>query len=92
MDVGANAGYFSLIWASLNLINKVLTFEASTRNVTLLKDNIEMNTLQDQIKLFPKVLGKESGILPFDLRPVEQTGCGGGRYPKSKSIFCRSSC
>lgn len=77
VDVGANAGYFSLIWASLNSSNKVLAFEASPRNIPILNENIEMNGLMDRIAVHAQALGKEQGTLPFDLGPEEQTGWGG---------------
>lgn len=77
VDVGANAGYFSLIWAALNPANHVLAFEASPRNVAILGENIEMNGLTERIHLHALALGKDKGMLPFNLGPEEQTGWGG---------------
>lgn len=77
IDVGANLGYFSLLWAALNNENKCFAFEASPRNIPLLNRNISQNGFESQIKVFPVAAGKESGILSFNLGPVEQTGWGG---------------
>jgi len=77
VDVGANAGYFSTIWAALNPSNKVLSFEASPRNVGILNENIKKNGLQDRVKVYGFALGKEKGVLPFDCGPEDLTGWGG---------------
>jgi FkbM family methyltransferase len=77
VDVGANIGYFSLIWASLNASNRVLAFEASPRNAGMLQANIDSNNMRERVKMYPVALGKEKNVLPFDLGPVELTGWGG---------------
>src|SRR5690554_2935698 len=43
IDVGANYGYFSCLWASQNSINKVVAFEASPLNLLPLKNNVVKN-------------------------------------------------
>jgi hypothetical protein len=45
VDVGANFGYFSLIWAAANIANIAMAFEASPRNVKFLQDNVDSNRL-----------------------------------------------
>jgi len=77
VDVGANLGYFSLMWAALNRENKCIAFEASPRNIPLLNRNISQNRLESQIEVFPVAAGKEAGRMSFNLGPVEQTGWGG---------------
>ena len=77
IDVGANAGYFSLIWAALNPSNTALAFEASPRNIQLLEQNIRSNNLAERIRVYPFALGKESASMPFDLGPSTLTGWGG---------------
>lgn len=42
VDVGANYGYFSCLWAALNSDNRVIAFEASPRNVLPLRENIRL--------------------------------------------------
>jgi len=77
VDVGANLGYFSLLWTSLNKDNKCFAFEASPRNIPLLNRNIIMNGLDSQIEVFPVAAGKEAGRMSFNLGPEDQTGWGG---------------
>lgn len=78
VDVGANYGYYSCLWASKKTDNKVLAFEASPRNVGPLKNNVNKNGLNEQINVIPLALGKEKGNLIFSLgNDIEQTGWGG---------------
>lgn len=77
VDVGANLGYFSLLWAALNRQNKCIAFEASPRNIPFLNKNIRNNGFESQIEVIPVAAGKEAGRLRFDLGPEEQTGWGG---------------
>jgi FkbM family methyltransferase len=77
VDVGANMGYFSLLWAGLNSSAHAVAFEASPRNVRLLTHNIVANDLENRIALVPKAAGATSGTITFDAGPQEQTGWGG---------------
>lgn len=78
VDVGANYGYFSCLWASLNSLNKVIAFEASPVNVDSLINNVRKNGLSEAITVVPTAAGKERGILKFDLNnESQQTGWGG---------------
>src|SRR5207302_7105545 len=40
VDVGANIGYFSLLWTAYNSENTALAFEASPRNQEMLRANV----------------------------------------------------
>jgi len=77
IDVGANLGYFSLLWTSRNSRNRCIAVEASPRNVGLLTKNIQRNGLQERIAIIPLAAGKSPGKCNFDLGPAEQTGWGG---------------
>ena len=77
VDVGANYGYFSCLWAASNPENRVISFEASPRNVSHLRENIDRNHLEDRVDVYEIALGKESGNLPFSFMSDEQTGWGG---------------
>jgi FkbM family methyltransferase len=77
VDVGANMGYFSLLWAGENLSGHVVAFEASPQNIHLIKHNISQNGLSDRITLVPKAAGNRSGTIAFDIGPTDQTGWGG---------------
>ena len=77
VDVGANMGYFSLLWAGLNLYERVISYEVAPRNVEILRNNIERNRLSERITLMPKAVGRKAGSINFNSGPVAQTGWGG---------------
>jgi FkbM family methyltransferase len=77
IDVGANLGYFSLIWAAANPQNSVIAFEPSPRNQDLLNQNVERNNFGQRIEVRSEAVGKEHGQMPFDPGPKKQTGWGG---------------
>ena len=77
VDVGANMGYFSLLWAGINPRGRVIAFEAAPRNIKLVTHNIEQNGLADRITLVPKAAGHKTGTVHFNTGPIDQTGWGG---------------
>lgn len=77
VDVGANMGYFSLLWAGINPSGRVIGFEAAPRNITLFQKNVAINNLSDRITIIPKAAGHYAGEIAFDIGPAEQTGWGG---------------
>lgn len=77
IDIGANLGYFSLLWAASNPENRCIAFEASPRNVEILRRNVSRNKLDDRITIIPHAAGQRAGLLSFDLGPEDQRGWGG---------------
>lgn len=77
VDVGANYGYFSLLWAAQRPANRVVAFEASPRNAADLQHNIASNGLGGRIELQQLALGKTQGRMAFDVGPSAQSGWGG---------------
>jgi len=77
VEVGANLGYFALLWAASNKQNKCIAFEASPRNIDIMRRNIERNGFGSQIEVVPVAAGRAAGKLRFDIGPTEQTGWGG---------------
>lgn len=77
VDVGANYGYYSLIWAANSENNKVICFEASPKNVTALNNNIKINNLTSQVVMEKFAISENIGKIYFDLGPEDQTGWGG---------------
>lgn len=77
VDVGANLGYFSLLWAAHNPNNICFALEASPRNLEILRENIVRNGLESRVHVIPKAAGQVSGVMDFDLGPTDQTGWGG---------------
>jgi FkbM family methyltransferase len=77
VDVGANYGYYSCIWASVSNANRVLAVEASPLNIPGLTNNVEKNGLAERVEILPKAMGKQAGKMKFDTRVIEgQTGWG----------------
>ena len=76
VEVGANIGYFTVLWASHQNCN-VLAFEPSFRNIELLYSNIIHNELMKSVDIIPVAIGREIGLSRFDLGPIDQTGWGG---------------
>lgn len=77
VDVGANIGYFSLLWARARSTNEVFAFEPSPRIFPKLIENVTRNRLDNQIRCFGLALGDAIRIATFRLGPAEQTGWGG---------------
>jgi FkbM family methyltransferase len=77
LDVGANLGYFALLWAATNPVNKCIAIEASPRNVELLRRNVRRNKFDAQIEIIPRAAGRTPGKVRFDPGPAGQTGWGG---------------
>ena len=77
VDVGANLGYFALIWAAARPENRCIAFEASPRNLHLLERNVRRNGLESRIEIVPHAAGESNRKLRFDLGPADQTGWGG---------------
>lgn len=77
LDVGANYGYYSLLWAAARPDNRVVAIEASPRNVEPLRRNIAKNGLASRIDVRHAAAGRVSGTVTLDLGPPEQTGWGG---------------
>ena len=77
VEIGANLGYFSLLWAGLRDDNRCVAVEASPRNVSLLERNIAANGLGARVQLIPYAAGRSAGCVRFDPGPLDQTGWGG---------------
>lgn len=77
VDVGANYGYYSCLWAAAKTDNRVISFEASPRNSSALKNNLIKNKLLNNVEVHEIAVGKERGRLFFNLGPEEQSVWGG---------------
>jgi FkbM family methyltransferase len=77
VDVGANYGYFTCLWAGVKKANRVLAFEASPRNLGALRHNVERNGFRSRITVVPDAAGRAPGRMSFSLGPEKETGWGG---------------
>lgn len=76
-DVGANYGYYSLLWAGARPDNHVVAFEASPRNCQGLHGNIRVNGLISQIAVQEVAVGKTIGRVQFTVDPDGQGSWSG---------------
>ena len=83
VDVGANYGYYSLLWAAQNSDNRVIAFEAVECNADAMRENVNINSLSEQITIVRKAAGKKSGNFYFDLGPSSQSTWGGFSMKKT---------
>ena len=83
IDVGANYGYYSLMWAANSENHYSVAFEAYPPNFEILKTNISKNGLDLKIQPLNRALGKKNETLFFDLKDDSQTTWGGLSYDKS---------
>lgn len=77
VDVGANLGYFSLLWASMSVSGTVLAFEAAPGVADMLRRNVKANEFDNRVRVIESAVSAEDGDVAFDLGPLEQTGWGG---------------
>jgi FkbM family methyltransferase len=84
VDIGANLGYFPLLWAAGNPSNQCIAFEASPRNIEMLRRNVVQNRLETRIRVVPSAAGARPGKLQFDGGPAGQTGWGGLTLEKNE--------
>lgn len=76
VDVGANMGYFSLIWLAADERNEVVAFEPDKRNLVMLRNNLTENGCQARCAVHPVACSDRAGSIGFDSGPQEQTGWG----------------
>ncbi len=77
IDVGANYGYFSLLWCAGNKKSRSTAIEASPANLPALKLNLEMNGFSDRVEVLSWAASRAAGEACFDLGSSEETGWGG---------------
>lgn len=85
VDVGANYGYYSLLWCAARSENSVLAVEASPANIGPLNYNVVLNHLEDRIKVHEWAASRKEADEIFSLGSAQQTGWGGIAPPASTS-------
>lgn len=68
-NIGASIGWYSLLAASMTAKVKVDAFEPTPLTVEILKQNIRLNQLQEQIKVHAVALSDQEGESSFFLNP-----------------------
>jgi FkbM family methyltransferase len=86
VEVGANLGYFAVLWAAADPANHVIAFEPAPRNLDLFRHSIDVNKLRNRIEIYPVAAGPALRRAHFDLGPEAQTGWGGVLYDPNLAI------
>lgn len=73
VDVGANYGYFALLWASLDPKNRAIAFEPAPANAAALSGNVATNGFASRVEVIPAAVGRERGEVRFT-EDTEQSG------------------
>jgi FkbM family methyltransferase len=68
IDAGACVGDYSILMAKLE--KRCFAFELVSDNIATFRKNIELNHLQDKVKLFPYGLGDANYMASFNFDPV----------------------
>lgn len=71
-DVGANMGAFTMLAASLITKGKVYAFEPIPSVLKILYQNVNLNQLQDRVKIIEKVVSNNNGKEKFIIQDVAE--------------------
>ncbi len=77
VDVGANLGYFSLIWLAGNKDNSAVAIESSPRNQQAFEGNMQANEVDGRWRLLKCAAGNDNRKVTFNIGHSVQTGWGG---------------
>jgi FkbM family methyltransferase len=61
LDIGANTGFYSVMFAVKNLCPRIIAFEPDPGNYARLIDNLRLNSLTDRVEAVPFALGDRAG-------------------------------
>ena len=75
-DVGANVGYFSLLWLAASTENQAVLIEADDRLAVLAADNLTLNRYSKRAQVHACAAGAEAGYLGFQVYGNDVTGWG----------------
>jgi len=75
-DVGANIGYFSLLWLTASAENQAVLIEADERIAAAAVDNLALNRYGGRAQVHACAAGAETGYLGFQTYAGSVTGWG----------------
>jgi FkbM family methyltransferase len=76
VDVGANIGYYSCLWAAEQGSNTVVAVEAAPSNADVLQENVQRNSFESQVRVLESAVGKEESTVLFE--PGNESASGQG--------------
>jgi FkbM family methyltransferase len=74
IDVGANHGYFTSLWAAARPENRVIAFEPASVAHAALLANISANRLEEQVVAHSMAVGRDSSVAGFVESPGGESG------------------
>ena len=86
LDIGANLGFYSLLFSSLAPNGKIFSFEPSTTNFEKLSENIELNK-RINIKIFKMAISNKIGNSKLYLAGKENLNDGGNFIDENKKNY-----
>ncbi len=92
VDVGANYGYYSLLWCAAREGNRALAIEASPANVQALRENIVRNGMDGRIQVLECAASNREGLVRFEIGSDDETGWGGIASNGAAATLEVSSC
>lgn len=91
IDVGANIGYYTLIFAKLvGQEGKVFAFEPEPTNFNILKKNVKINEYENVI-LINKAVSNKTGKMTLDLDEINKGGHSISKNNSEKTIEIEST-
>lgn len=78
LDIGSNMGFYSLALASENLSLQVDAFEPQPLIFSMLQGNVDLNLLNERVRIHNVGLGKDAGTLKMYVPKF--TGSGGASF------------
>ncbi len=76
IDVGANVGYFTLVWLANNALNKVLAFEPAPLVIPYLEENLRTNSVGTRVTVLTCAASARDGVARFNSISDSPTGWG----------------
>ncbi len=74
LDIGANTGFYTVMFASKHLTPDVMAFEPDPRNRARLMRNLKLNKLEHAVKVMPYALGDKAGTSQLTQSPEFNRG------------------
>ena len=74
LDIGANIGNHSIYWGKITNVKKVHSFEPIKSTYEKLKTNVQINNLEDKVKIYNYGVGKSHCKANIDY--YDETNCG----------------
>lgn len=90
IDVGANIGVYSIIAASKIKKGRVYAFEPIPNTVAILKQNIYLNNISDQVTIIEKVASDKSGKEKFNIQDISEVSHISTKDDKSQNTLIPS--